>query len=57
MELHHFYLPKLEHYLEARWWNKVFNLRKNIEVQMELLKQAVLVKLLQFSIRRNNFRT
>jgi malate synthase len=32
----YFYLPKLEHYLEARWWNKVFNLRKNIEVQMEL---------------------
>jgi malate synthase len=20
----YFYLPKLEHYLEARWWNEVF---------------------------------
>jgi malate synthase len=25
-----FYLPKLEHYLEARWWNDVLSLHKGI---------------------------
>jgi malate synthase len=41
MELHTiFLLTKLEHYLEARWWNKVFEFAQEyLECQMELLKR------------------
>jgi malate synthase len=36
----YFYLPKLEHYLEARWWNKVFEFAQEyLGCLMELLKQ------------------
>jgi malate synthase len=28
-----YFLPKLEHYLEARWWNKVFEFARIFRVK------------------------
>jgi malate synthase len=44
MELQlYFYLPKLEHYLEARWWNKVFEFAQEyLEVPNGTFKATVL---------------
>jgi malate synthase len=40
MELHHILLTKIEHYLEARWWNKVFEFAQEyLEVPNGTLKQ------------------
>jgi malate synthase len=41
----YFYLPKLEHYLEARWWNKVFEFAQQyLEVPNGTFKATVLVE-------------
>jgi malate synthase len=40
-----FYLPKLEHYLEARWWNKVFEFAQEyLGVPNGTIKATVLVE-------------
>jgi malate synthase len=39
----YFYLPKLEHYLEARWWNKVFEFAQEY-LECGTFKATVLVK-------------
>ncbi|WP_298484736.1 malate synthase A [uncultured Maribacter sp.] len=41
----YFYLPKLEHYLEARWWNEVFEFAQEyLEVPNGTFKATVLVE-------------
>ncbi|WP_291865719.1 malate synthase A [Maribacter sp.] len=41
----YFYLPKLEHYLEARWWNKVFEFAQEyLNVPSRTFKTTVLVE-------------
>lgn len=41
----YFYLPKLEHYLEARWWNEVFEFAQAyLEVPSGTFKATVLVE-------------
>ncbi len=41
----YFYLPKLEHYLEARWWNAVFEFAQDyLEIPSGTFKTTVLVE-------------
>ncbi|KIA83823.1 malate synthase [Kaistella solincola] len=41
----YFYLPKLEHYLEARWWNEVFEFSQNyLEITQGTIKATVLIE-------------
>ena len=41
----YFYLPKLEHYKEARWWNEVFNFSQNyLGIQQGTIKATVLIE-------------
>ncbi|SFI57137.1 malate synthase [Kaistella treverensis] len=41
----YFYLPKLEHYLEARWWNEVFEFSQNyVEIPQGTIKATVLIE-------------
>lgn len=41
----YFYLPKLEHYLEARWWNKVFEFSQEyLEIPSGTFKATVLIE-------------
>ena len=41
----YFYLPKLEHYLEARWWNDVFTFAENyLNVPVGRFKATVLIE-------------
>ncbi|UOV00041.1 malate synthase A [Chryseobacterium daecheongense] len=41
----YFYLPKLEHYLEARWWNEVFVFAQNyLEIPQGTIKATVLIE-------------
>lgn len=48
----YFYLPKLEHYLEARWWNKVFEFAENyLEVPVGTFKATVLVETITASFQ------
>lgn len=48
----YFYLPKLEHYLEARWWNKVFEFaQKYLEVPHGTFKATVLVETITASFQ------
>ena len=48
----YFYLPKLEHYLEARWWNKVFEFaQKYLEVPNGTFKATVLVETITASFQ------
>ena len=43
----YFYLPKLEHYLEARWWNKVFEFAQNyLSIPQGTIKATVLIETL-----------
>jgi malate synthase len=48
----YFYLPKLEHYLEARWWNKVFEFAQEfLEVPKGTFKATVLVETITASFQ------
>ncbi|MGA8853063.1 MAG: malate synthase A, partial [Christiangramia sp.] len=48
----YFYLPKLEHYLEARWWNEVFNFAQDyLEVPKGTFKATVLVETITASFQ------
>lgn len=41
----YFYLPKLEHYKEARWWNEVFVFAQNyLEIPQGTIKATVLIE-------------
>lgn len=41
----YFYLPKLEHYLEARWWNEVFVFAQNyLGIPQGTIKATVLIE-------------
>jgi malate synthase len=48
----YFYLPKLEHYLEARWWNKVFEFAQQyLTVPNGTFKATVLVETITASFQ------
>jgi malate synthase len=48
----YFYLPKLEHYLEARWWNEVFEFAQEyLEVPNGTFKATVLVETITASFQ------
>ncbi|MGB1308355.1 MAG: malate synthase A [Oceanihabitans sp.] len=48
----YFYLPKLEHYLEARWWNEVFNFAQvYLGVPKGTFKATVLVETITASFQ------
>ncbi|WP_179345481.1 malate synthase A [Winogradskyella ursingii] len=48
----YFYLPKLEHYLEARWWNDVFNYAQDyLNVPKGTFKTTVLVETITASFQ------
>lgn len=48
----YFYLPKLEHYLEARWWNEVFVFAQNyLEIPQGTIKATVLIETITASFQ------
>lgn len=48
----YFYLPKLEHYTEARWWNKVFDFAEDyLEIPNGTFKATVLVETITASFQ------
>ncbi len=48
----YFYLPKLEHYLESRWWNEVFAFAQNfLRVPQGTFKATVLVETITASFQ------
>ena len=48
----YYYLPKLEHYLEARWWNEVFEFaQENLGEQNGTFKATVLVETITASFQ------
>ncbi|SDQ76061.1 malate synthase [Chryseobacterium soldanellicola] len=48
----YFYLPKLEHYKEARWWNDVFVFSQNyLEIPQGTIKATVLVETITASFQ------
>ena len=48
----YFYLPKLEHYTEARWWNEVFVFAENyLEVPVGTFKATVLIETITASFQ------
>lgn len=48
----YFYLPKLEHYLEARWWNQVFEFSQDyLNVPKGTFKATVLVETITASFQ------
>ncbi|EAP86820.1 MAG: malate synthase A [Croceibacter sp.] len=48
----YFYLPKLEHYLEARWWNEVFTFAQDyLKVPKRTFKATVLVETITASFQ------
>ena len=48
----YFYLPKLEHYLEARWWNDVFTFAQDyLNVPQGTFKATVLVETITASFQ------
>ena len=48
----YFYLPKLEHYLEARWWNDVFVFAQDyLGVSQNTIKATVLVETITASFQ------
>lgn len=48
----YFYLPKLEHYLEARWWNRVFEFAEQyLKVPVGTFKATVLVETITASFQ------
>jgi malate synthase len=50
----YFYLPKLEHYLEARWWNDVFNWTQDrLGVPRGTVRATVLIETLPAAFQMN----
>ncbi len=50
----YFYLPKLEHFLEARWWNEVFNFAQNyLDVPVGTFKCTLLIETITASFQLN----
>lgn len=48
----YFYLPKLEHYLEARWWNEVFEFAQNyVNIPNKFIKATVLIETITASFQ------
>ena len=48
----YFYLPKLEHYLEARWWNEVFTFAEEyLKVPTGTFKATVLIETITASFQ------
>lgn len=48
----YFYLPKLEHYLEARWWNDVFIFSQNyLGIPLGTIKATVLIETITASFQ------
>lgn len=48
----YFYLPKLEHYKEARWWNEVFNFSQNyLGISQGSIKATVLIETITASFQ------
>ena len=48
----YFYLPKLEHYTEARWWNEVFEFAQDsLEVPIGTFKATVLIETITASFQ------
>ena len=48
----YFYLPKLEHYLEARWWNEVFVFAQNyLSIAQDTIKATVLIETITASFQ------
>lgn len=48
----YFYLPKLEHYKEARWWNEVFDFAENyIQIPKGTIKATVLIETITASFQ------
>ncbi|MDG2193838.1 MAG: malate synthase A [Polaribacter sp.] len=48
----YFYLPKLEHYLEARWWNDVFVFAQyELKVSQQTIKATVLIETITASFQ------
>ncbi|MBB6372404.1 malate synthase A [Chryseobacterium shigense] len=48
----YFYLPKLEHYKEARWWNEVFVFAQNyLEIPEGTIKATVLIETITASFQ------
>lgn len=48
----YFYLPKLEHYQEARWWNEVFVFAQNyLEIPQGTIKATVLIETITASFQ------
>lgn len=48
----YFYLPKLEHYMEARWWNDVFVFAQEyMEVPQATIKATVLIETITASFQ------
>jgi malate synthase len=48
----YFYLPKLEHYKEARWWNEVFIFSQNyLGIEQGTIKATVLVETITASFQ------
>lgn len=48
----YFYLPKLEHYLEARWWNDVFVFAQDyLKIPQKTIKATVLIETITASFQ------
>ena len=48
----YFYLPKLEHHLEARWWNEVFNWTQlALNLPMGVIRATVLIETLPAALQ------
>lgn len=48
----YFYLPKLEHYKEARWWNEVFDFAQNyLQIPRGTIKATVLIETITASFQ------
>lgn len=48
----YFYLPKLEHYKEARWWNEIFNFSQNyLGIPQGTIKATVLIETITASFQ------
>jgi malate synthase len=48
----YFYLPKLEHYLEARWWNEVFVFSQDfLGIEKSTIKATVLIETITASFQ------
>ncbi|PCH75740.1 MAG: malate synthase A [Flavobacteriaceae bacterium] len=48
----YFYLPKLEHYLEAKWWNEVFEFSQDyMSIPQKTIKATVLIETITASFQ------